>query len=98
MTSSSCSISNSSEASRPMWEKRAWGPPGWSLTHDVRSMTMPLTATQRSSFLLCLAASSSEYSVFGTLNFFASLDPELAGEEESEVDGEEAPAEALEML
>lgn len=33
MTSSSCSMANSSLASRPMWEKRAWGPPDWLLAY-----------------------------------------------------------------
>merc|ERR1711939_780099 len=68
ITSSSCNISNSSVASRPMKFMIACGPPGCSSSQSDTSITTPLTTTQRSSFLLCLATSSIEYSFSGILN------------------------------
>lgn len=62
MTFGSCSILNSSVASRPAYSRIAFSPPGWSGRNFVTSSTCPSTITQMSSFLLCLATSSFVYS------------------------------------
>jgi len=53
---------NSSVASLPAYNKIAFLPPGWSLRKWVTSSTCPLTMTQQSFSVLCLATSSFVYS------------------------------------
>ena len=61
MTLASCSMLNSSVASRPAYRRIAFSPPGWSGRKLVTSRTLPSMMTQQSSFLLCFLTSSSEY-------------------------------------
>ena len=61
-------------ASFPICENNAYGPPGCSSSQFVTSRTTPLTTIYRSSFLLCLATSSIEYSFSGILNAAGSVD------------------------